>query len=189
MNTEVFLQFPVIETERMQLVRHDMRHAEQMFKLRTNTSVMKYLDAPMPKDIDEVRSKIRENIDSFDHKSGIPWVITLKEDGTAIGYASIWKIDHKNHRGEVGYALLPDYWGKGMATEAVTAIIRFGFENIGLHTMMANTNPSNEASQGLLKKLGFQQEAYHRQDYFFDGAYLDSAIFGLLRSDFFDAVS
>jgi len=76
-----------------------------------------------------------------------------------------------------------------MATEAVTAIIRFGFENIGLHTMMANTNPSNEASQGLLKKLGFQQEAYHRQDYFFDGAYLDSAIFGLLRSDFFDAVS
>lgn len=160
-----------------------------MYKLRTDPSVMKYLDTAMPKHVDQIKSKIQENIDSFDQKQGIPWVVISKDTDTAIGYASIWRIDHKNHRGEVGYALLPDYWGIGLATEAMEAIIKFGFEMVGLHTMMANTNPENIASQGLLSKLGFQREAYHRQDYFYDGRYLDSTIYGLLKEDFYAAIS
>jgi len=126
---------------------------------------------------------LMENISNFDNKKGINWILKLKDSREAIGYMGLWRIDKKNNRGEIGYALKKKHWNKGLATEAAKCIINYGFDSIKLHTIMANTNPLNTASQSLLIKLGFIKEAHFRQDYYFDGEYLDSAIYGLIKED------
>jgi len=183
MNDKVFDKFPILETDRLKLVRHDLSHADDMYTLRTDEQVMAYLDVYPPKSVSDIEIKIKENIKDFDDKKGINWIITKKDSPEAIGYMGLWRIDQTNHRGELGYALKREYWNQGIATEAATKIINFGFDDIQLNTVMANTNPLNSSSQALLKKLGFVREAYFRQDYFFDGRYLDSAIYGLIKDD------
>lgn len=183
MNESVFDKFPVLYTDRLRLVRHDLSHAADMYQLRTDAEVVKYLDTHLPKSITDIENKIKENIENFNNKIGINWIIQLKDSKEAIGYMGIWRIDKHNNRGELGYALKKSYWQLGIATEAAKSVINFGFREMEIHTIMANTNPHNKASQALLTKLGFIQEAYFRQDYFFDGQYLDSAIYGLIKED------
>ena len=70
--------------------------------------------------------------------------------------------------------------------EALNAIINFGFKNINLHSIEANVNPDNSQSIKLLKKIGFQQEAYLKENYYFNGQFIDSMIFSLIKSDYLD---
>ena len=86
-------------------------------------------------------------------------------------------------RGEIGYALKPEYWGKGFMTEALKTIIDFGFHKMNLHSIEANVNPKNQKSKKLLKRLGFRKEAYFRENYLFEGKFLDSEIYSLLKKD------
>lgn len=183
MNEKVFDRFPILNTDRLQLVRHSLDHANDMYELRTDKDVMKFLDTSPPKSISDIENKIKENISNFDDKVGINWIIKLKESKEAIGYLGIWRIDKQNNRGELGYALKKKFWQKGIATEAAKTVINYGFDQMELNTIMANTNPQNKPSQSLLSKLGFIQEAHFRQDYYFDGKYLDSAIYGLIKED------
>ena len=71
----------------------------------------------------------------------------------------------------------------GIMPEAVGAIVRFGFEHMGLHSVEAQIEPNNQGSRRVLEKLGFVQEGYFRQNYFFDGEFTDTAVFSLLKSD------
>ena len=183
MNEKVFDRFPILNTDRLQLVRHSLDHANDMYELRTDKDVMKFLDTSPPKSISDIENKIKENISNFDDKVGINWIIQLKESKEAIGYLGIWRIDKQNNRGELGYAIKKKFWQKGIATEAAKTVINYGFDQMELNTIMANTNPQNKPSQSLLSKLGFIQEAHFRQDYYFDGKYLDSAIYGLIKED------
>ena len=64
--------------------------------------------------------------------------------------------------------------------EALVAVLDYGFSNIGVHSVVANINPANEASKKLLVKNNFVQEGYFKEDYFFDGQFLDSAVYSLL---------
>jgi ribosomal-protein-alanine N-acetyltransferase len=65
--------------------------------------------------------------------------------------------------------------------EALKAILDYGFQEMGLHSVEANVNPSNLASIRLLEKNHFIREAYFRENYFYDGRYIDSAIYSLLN--------
>jgi len=183
MNDSVFQSFPTLATDRLTLCRHDLSDTADMFVLRSDPEVMKYLDTYPAKSKEEIKEKILEIRKDFDEKIGINWIVKLHNKEEAIGYMSLWRIDKNNNRGEIGYALKKEYWRKGIAKEAAEAIINFSFETVGLNTLMANTNTKNIASQNLLKKLGFMQEAHFREDFYFDGKYLDSAIFGLTKRD------
>lgn len=77
--------------------------------------------------------------------------------------------------------LHPDYWRKGIISEALKRTIDFGFENMNLHTIKANINVENDASRQMLIKHGFVKEAHFKQDFYFRGQFLDSEIYGLLN--------
>jgi ribosomal-protein-alanine N-acetyltransferase len=62
-------------------------------------------------------------------------------------------------------------------------MVRFGFKEMNLHSIEANVNPLNERSQKVLERVGFKREAYFRENYLFDGKFLDSVIFSLLEKD------
>ena len=90
-----------------------------------------------------------------------------------------WYFPH--FRAELGYELFKEEWrNKGLMKEALTPIIRFGFETMELNRIEAFVSPNNVPSQKLIRHFGFQEEGLMRQHYNFE----DSQIFSLLKADY-----
>jgi len=183
-NSGAFEVFPTLDTQRLRLVKPSSEHAETIYAIRTDQKVMRYMDTAMPSDINDIKSKFCEMDRDFESQKGFNWIIIDKTNPkVVIGFCSIWKIDHKNHRGEIGYTLESGHWGCGYAEEAVSAVLDFGFTSLGLHSVCANVNPDNARSIRLLQKLTFNLEATFREDYYFNGRFLDSHIYAILDRD------
>ena len=161
-----------------------MTDSHELQIIRSDERVMKYMDSERHKTIEFSKKFVSENLEMSEQKRGLFWALIEKSSQNFIGDFAFWKIDSKNSRAEIGYTLKPDFWGKGFMKEAMTEIISFGFDQLNLHSIEANINPENDNSRGILKKLGFKKEAYFRENYFFNGDYLDSEIYSLLKTDF-----
>ncbi|MFI5219636.1 MAG: GNAT family N-acetyltransferase [Bacteroidia bacterium] len=176
-----FGEFPVLETERLLLRKFRIEDASDFFAQRTNDEVWKYIDKPKTQSVEEALELINKILAAFENNEGIAWVMEIKETKKNIGNISFWRFEKENHRAEIGYLLLPEYWGKGIMKEAIDAIVDYGFKNIRIHSIEANVNPKNKASLKLLEKSGFVQEGYFKENYFFNGKFYDSAIFSLVN--------
>ncbi|MNK04844.1 Ribosomal-protein-serine acetyltransferase [compost metagenome] len=174
-------QLPDIETNRLLLREQRLSDAQALFQLRTNTEVMRYIDRPWPKAVKDSEAAIQTINQQFYKGMSLVWAITLKDNPELmIGNVGYWRTDLANHRAEIGYMLHPDYWRQGILSEGLVAAIDFGFNTVGFHSIFANINPGNDASRQLLLKHNFIKEAYFREDYYFEGKFLDSEIYGLL---------
>jgi [ribosomal protein S5]-alanine N-acetyltransferase len=177
-----FGDFPVLTTPRLLLRQLALHDAPALFRLRTDPAIMRYLGRPMMQDISEAAAMILDEQHKFSEHTMVTWAVCLREQPDAmIGKFGFWRLDKPNHRAEVGYLLDTAFWGKGLAAEALEVIIRYAFEVLDFHSIMANTDPDNELSGRLLERTGFVQEAYFREDYYFDGRFLDSRIYSLLN--------
>ena len=141
------------------------------------------MDTEIPKQIEDTQKRIEGYHNAFNNNEGITWAITEKKSNLHIGDFGIWRIDKQNSRGEIGYILHPDFWGKGYMTETLNTLIRFGFNDLNLHSYSANVNTENENSKALLLKFGFKLEANFRENFYYDGQFLDSEIYCLIKSD------
>ena len=176
-------KLPDIETERLLLRQQQLSDAPALFQLRTNPDVMLYIDRPRPESVKESEVFVETINENFSKGMSLVWAITFKEDPEhLIGNLGYWRTDLANYRAELGYMLHPDHWRKGILSEALRAVIDFGFNTVGFNSICANINPENDASRQLLLKHGFIKEAYFREDYYFEGKFLDSEIYGLLAS-------
>lgn len=184
MLTVQFNQFPVMDTGRLHLRQPIQEDADVLFRLRTNGQVMQYIGRPKPKNREEVITYIDRIRKDFEQSLGITWVISSPDTGIAIGTMGLWRMDKENHRAEIGYLLDPQYQGMGLASEALHAVLSYGFNVLKFHSVEANVDPENEASKKLLLRAGFVQEAYFRENYFFEGRFLDSVIYCLLCHEY-----
>jgi len=178
-----FGKFPELNTERLLLRQIQYYDVEVFHKMRTDHSLMKYMDIEIPKSINDTQKKFEQEIESFSKGNSVYWAIAQKGSKQMIGGAGYWRLMKEHYRAEIGYQLAPDYWRKGYSFEALKAIINFGFNKMDLHSIEGNVNPKNIASIKLLEKLGFVQEAYFKENFYFDGKFLDSAIFSLIVSN------
>ena len=178
-----FHPFPEINTNRLRLRQTEETDIDVIFRLRSDAVAMRYIDKPLAKCKDDVKEVMQRMQDGVKNNTGISWVIELKETSKMIGQIGFWRIDKDNHRGEVGYMLLREYFGMGIGSEAIQAALAYGFGNVKFHSIEANVNPANEASIRLLEKHGFMKEAYFRENYYYDGKFLDTAIYSLLVTD------
>ena len=175
-----FEPFPVLITNRLFLRQMLRQDAEDLFVLRSDPRVMKYIDRPMARSIDDTLELVKKNEDALAKNEGVNWAITLKENSRLIGTIGFWRIMPEQHRAEIGYAMMPEYHGKGIMQEALSAVLNYGFNAMQIHSVEANINPANEASKKFLEKNKFIQEAYFRENFYYNGQFLDSAIFSLL---------
>lgn len=90
----------------------------------------------------------------------------------------------RHNRAEVGYWLGQPYWGRGLATEALEAVLRFGFEQLGLNKVFATHHAGNLASGRVMEKNGLVLEGRLPQHVRRDGQYLDLWQYGLLRQHY-----
>ena len=183
-NECVFDTFPELESDRLLFSEYTKTDASELFNIRTHPKVCEYLDSDTPQSPQDIEKRIELIQQAFKDKNGITWAIINKENNKLIGDFGIWKLDKQNFRGEIGYVLSPDYWGKGYMKEAMKTLIHFAFHTFNLNSLEANINPKNQNSRSILLKLGFKKEAYFRENYFYNGVFLDSEIYSLLKSDF-----
>jgi ribosomal-protein-alanine N-acetyltransferase len=184
MLTVEFNPLPILSTERLVLREVRKTDAAFIFSMRSNPEVMKYVDKPLMQDISEAEEFVDRVASALEQNTGITWAVALSENEQMIGTLGFWRIDHFNHRAEVGYTLQPEFQGQGLMQEAFRKMLDYGFETCQFHSVEGNVNPANDQSIRLLEKNGFVREALFRENYYFDGKFLDSAIYSLLRADY-----
>jgi ribosomal-protein-alanine N-acetyltransferase len=110
-------------------------------------------------------------------------VADLRGSGEAVGTLGLYSYSETNRRAELGYDLLREHRGRGLMTEAVEEVLRYGFEELGLNRVEATTDPENAASLRVLEKTGFTCEGLRRQRHNYKGGFHDEAFYGLIASD------
>jgi len=175
-----FSPFPTIETDRLLLRRINNDDVNEVFELRSNPETMKYIPRPLVKTIEDALEHIAMIDDKIETNVGINWGITLKGDSKLLGIIGYYRMQPENYRAEIGYMLLPDFHGKGIIPEAVSRLIRYGFDDLNLHSIEAVIDPANLASEKVLQKCGFIKEAHLKESEFYEGRFLDKVIYSLL---------
>lgn len=176
-----FSPFPIIETERLVLDRLTNKDVQEVFELRSNPENMKYIPRPLVKDNEDALELIRTIDEKIDTNEGINWGVRFKNDSKLIGIIGYYRMQPENYRAEVGYILSPDHHGKGIVTEAVERLIKYGFEDLKLHSIEAVIDPENYASEKVLQKCGFVKEAHLKEVQFWEGKFIDKVIYSLLE--------
>ena len=149
----------ILETPRL-LLRHQVpADLDALWALYRNPEITRFIpDAP------RTRDEAREELEW--HMHGHPrfpelglWATILKESGKFIGRCGLlpWTINGTQEV-EVAYTLAQDYWGQGLATEAVKAILQYGFEQLHLPRLICVIDPEHIASQRVAEKIGMQLE-------------------------------
>ena len=178
-----FNPFPIINTERLLLRQVDKTDVNEIFFLRSDEIIMKYLDKAPAKNLDDAYKFIQLISDNEKNNIDITWAIALKGNPKLLGTICFWNIQKEHYRAEIGYVLHPEHWGRGLMQEAITAVLKYGFNIMNLHSVEAQVNPNNTSSIKLLEKNGFIREAYFKENYFYDGKFLDTAVYSLLTSE------
>jgi ribosomal-protein-alanine N-acetyltransferase len=180
---KVFKTFPQLESKRLLFRKIIMKDAKDIHFIRSNEVVMEFMDVWRTKSISDAKKLIRNIHEDYKNEKGISWGIIEKRTKNFMGYIGIIRMQPQHCRGEVGYALKPQYWGIGFMSEALRTVTDFGFNEMRLHSIEANVNPKNQNSKKLLERMGFKKEAYFRENYLCDGKFLDSVIYSLLQKD------
>lgn len=179
-----FSCFPVLTTDRLRLRELDHGDAEAVMAIFGSPEVLRFLNLP-PVDSREKAIEMlnRLNKDYQDHVA-VEWGITLVGDDRLIGVCGCYAWDRENRHADIGYHLLPSHWGKGYATEAARAMIRWCFANLDLHRVEADCTDGHTASERVLLNCGFKVEGLWRDRCWEHGRFVNIKQFGLLRQEF-----
>jgi len=177
-----FSPFPELTTGRLLLRKLERTDANDMFFLRSNENVLRYIGREPAKAISDAEEFINKINKAVDENESIFWAIVfLNEPSTVIGTICIWNIKQEHFRGEIGYMLHPDHWRKGIMKEAINAVVDYGFTVLGLHSIEALLNPENIASSSVLESTGFVKEGHLRESFYFNGEFKDEAMYSRLK--------
>lgn len=175
-----FHPFPVIKTPRLTLREFALSDFDGLFKIRNDADAMKYIGKPFPASVDDVKGLLNRMIEGVRMNTAITWAVTLNDNNELIGHIGYHLVDRDHYRAEIGYLLASQYWRRGIMSEAIGEVLKYGFEIMKLHSVEAKVDPVNEKSKGILKKFNFISEGYFKENFFFNGKFLDTEVFSLL---------
>ncbi|RTY95066.1 GNAT family N-acetyltransferase [Flavobacterium sp. GT3R68] len=176
-----FNPFPNLETDRLFLRRVDKNDVNEVFALRSDAETMKYVPRPLVTKNEEALDHIALIDSKIESNEGINWAITMKGSPKLLGIIGHYRIKPEHYRSEIGYMLLPEFQGKGIISEAVKAVVEYGFNTMHLHSIEAIIDPDNIASAVVLEKNNFIKEAHFKENEYYEGRFLDNIIYSLLN--------
>ena len=150
-----FNPFPRLTTDRLVLRQLEMKDDHEIFFLRSDQTVNKYLVAPIARSIQDARDFIEKINSAITNNESIYWAISVKNDNKLIGTICIWNIERDESKAEIGYVLDPAHSGKGYMNEALATVIEYGFRQMKLKSLDAVLPPENKKSIVLLERNGF----------------------------------
>jgi ribosomal-protein-alanine N-acetyltransferase len=155
MMTNPFEVFPSLNTQRLFLRELQTEDAEQVLFLRSNKEVTKFIKRQIPTKIQDAVDFIDKIQLGYSKKETINWVICLTDNPKMIGSICLWNYSLDRKTAEVGYDLNPSFQNLGIMTEALQAVLHFGFDTLQLDKIKAFTHYANENSKNLLTKNAF----------------------------------
>jgi len=153
-----FTPFPSITTQRFKLRQLKMEDDNEIFAIRSDEDVAKYLDRPQAKTIDDARQFITKINNGIDKNEWIFWAIVPRNEHKLVGRVCLWNITEDKSTAEIGFELSPDAQGKGIMQEVLPKIIEYGFEEMNLQKIEGDVDPNNIKSIKLMEKYGFVYE-------------------------------
>ncbi len=174
---------PCWQDELIRIEPLTLADVDLVYQLRNDPEAGRYIDREPFASRDEAVGKVQSIVEANANGSGCSWRIVEKSSATTLGTGGIWRIDREHDHAEIGYAILPAFWGKGYARRALAPMFDHGFASLTLHRIEAHVHPDNARSSGLLLRLGFKLEGHLRENYKFRGKYSGSLIYGLLNND------
>lgn len=187
MSTETILKaMPIFETERFLLREIRVSDTDDYYANLSDEETMRYFGmAPLTE-----REKAVEMIESRDlarqENRAVRWAIARKEDDRLIGTIGYHHWDVGAFRAEVGYEINRAYWNQGIATEALRAVLRCGYGEMGLNRIEALASPENPGSLRVLEKAGFRKEGVLQEYMHYNDRFHDAVMMALLKRDYQD---
>ena len=177
------MNFPSLETDRLNLVEITQTHAESIFGILSLDEVTKFYGTDRFTSIDDAKKLIEVFQKNFYEKRAIRWGIIIKENNKFIGTLGLNSLQLKNKKAEIGYEIHPSYWRKGYTSEAIKEVLHYSFQELDLNRIGAVVFLENQASINLLEKLGFSKEGVLRDYLFQNNTFHTTNILSLLMHE------
>ncbi|MCX5778027.1 MAG: GNAT family N-acetyltransferase [Elusimicrobia bacterium] len=179
----IYNDLPELTTARLVLRKMRLTDAGDMFAYASDPDVSRHLVWTPHQNIDETLGFLKYVLSRYAQGTIEDWGIEHRQTRAFIGTAGYFFYDGLHHRAEIHYCLAKSYWRQGLMTEALRAIIAFGFQQMNLHRIEAKCFPDNIGSQSILLKLGMQYEGIMRQGLYAKKTYHDMRCYAILSSD------
>ena len=179
-----FEPLPILHSERLTFRALIFEDVNEVFELRSNPDTMRFIPRPLVTNHQEAIDHIKVIHQTIAAKEGINWALHLNGDPRMIGIIGFYRIKPTSMRCELGYILLPQYRNKGLVTEAVQTALSYAFDTMNMHSIEAIIDPANGPSEKVLIKNGFVKEAHLLENEWYDGKFIDTVIYSLLKRNF-----
>jgi ribosomal-protein-alanine N-acetyltransferase len=157
---------------------------QALLEVYGDVEAVRYLGRP-PATLEELQQRLARMAEEVERGEGAYWTLTDPGADRALGFLGYFRWDPPHRTAELGYMLHRSRWGMGLMGEILPPVVRYGFQELGLHRMEARIDPENAASIRLAHRLGFREEGRLRERTLHpDGSWTDLAIFGLLDHEF-----
>ena len=180
---DVFEDPPVLRTGRLVLRPVGDSDGEGLFGIFANDEVTEFYGWETFTDVRLGHELAARTAGQFRRREGIRWGLTLPGVPDIIGTCGYTRWNRENHFAVLGYDLARPWWGRGLMSEAVGAVLHAGFGRMALHRVEATVMVGNTASEAVLIRAGFQREGMLRGRVLKRGAFRDVHIFGITCSD------
>ena len=175
-------EFPVIETERLLLRSVSTHDSSGIYSCFSHPETMKYLGTPLD-DPKLVEGIVTDYMEGFSQGCSLVWTLEEKSTGTFQGTAGFEEFNFLDCSTELGFTLLQGSRGNGFMTEALSAILDFGFNWMGINRIHAGVLPENTPAVNLLQRLNFKVEGILKQSVFFRDEFHHQMILALLKEE------
>lgn len=145
----------IAETQRTWIERIELSDAELFFRLLNSPGWKRFVGDRGVPDLPAAEDYLREKMLPVYEQYGFGYYVIRSHDAASLGICGFLKKPHLENP-DFGFALLPEFQGRGLAEETARAVLSFGIETFGFTVLDAETHPENQASIHLLKKLEFQ---------------------------------
>ena len=174
----------ILDTPRLTLRPWTEEDAPAMHAIFSDLEAMRFWNTPPSRSPDDLVPGIRRSV-SAPPEFHAAWAVILKETGQAMGFLNYHHREVQNERLEIGYILARSFWGRGLATEAVSAVLDHCFDDLHINRVEALIDPDNHASVRLAEGIGFQLESGPMRERLKmpDGRFTDILMYGLLAAD------
>ena len=175
---------PTIETDRLILRKMTLGDADAVFAYASDPEVTRYVIWDAHRTIEDSRAFLDLTARGYESGADLAWGIVYKGDHRFVGTCGFASLEPEHARAEIGYVISREYRGRGLAPEAVRAMIRFGYERMNLNRIEARCIAENAASARVMQKAGMTYEGTLRQREFIKGAYRDMELYAILKSGY-----
>ena len=144
-----------IETARLKLRRFTPNDLNDLYEIRADPDVMRYIGSGKPESIEQVQTAFNKLLAHWEQHGFGRWAVLDKESEKLIGWCGLAYLENTEDV-EIGYGIAKSYWGKGLTSEAAAAVLKWGFEELGLDHIVAVAWPDNVASRRVMDRLGMK---------------------------------